>query len=426
MVNSEAESTNNTRRRQSDEIRLESWKAIANYLNRSVRTVRRWESDGNLPVRRQRHSRGASVYAFCSELDAWRRHNREADAVSLPEPPENHKEWRFAQLSRYAAILFIGAFVGTVVSRFVQPIQPIPNVESSPNVDPALTFAPAGDDDNLAIPASQIDNIAYWPENVARRVVSPILSAWAEGRMEDVLRESYKLSEQLPNFSPETQAYLIDHFVDISLAMGRVDDARRFAAVEPDSDRRYELQTRVLFALGDKDLMRAHLQSGDDFEDESTALFMAMAGLFDKAIALESALGTAETRSRKLDVILAMSSIESGDSMSAVSRLQAVTSVLEASDSGYYFVALDMLSGVLQSEGHLADSIRVLEKTMPERESAAHNSSGLFWLMCQRKLAKQYRIAGRESDAVRLENELRDVLIFSDESFPLAQSLTNS
>ena len=123
---------------------------------------------------------------------------------------------------------------------------------------------------------------------------------------------------------------------------------------------------------------------------------------------------------------LPLSSIESGDSMSAVSRLQAVTSVLEASDSGYYFVALDMLSGVLQSEGHLEDSIRVLEKTMPERESAAHNSSGLFWLMCQRKLAKQYRIAGRESDAIRLENELRDVLIFSDESFPLAQSLTNS
>jgi non-specific serine/threonine protein kinase len=53
--------------------RLESWKEIAAYLNRSVRTVRRWESGEGLPVHRHMHRSLASIYAYRSELDAWRR-----------------------------------------------------------------------------------------------------------------------------------------------------------------------------------------------------------------------------------------------------------------------------------------------------------------------------------------------------------------
>ena len=52
--------------------RLDSWKEIAAYLNRSVRTVRRWEADEGLPVHRHMHRSLGSVYAFRSEIDAWR------------------------------------------------------------------------------------------------------------------------------------------------------------------------------------------------------------------------------------------------------------------------------------------------------------------------------------------------------------------
>src|SRR2546426_585982 len=54
------------------EDRLDSWKEIAAYLNRSVRTVRRWEHEEGLPVHRHVHRTLASVYAHKSELDAWR------------------------------------------------------------------------------------------------------------------------------------------------------------------------------------------------------------------------------------------------------------------------------------------------------------------------------------------------------------------
>jgi TolB-like protein/tetratricopeptide (TPR) repeat protein len=51
--------------------RLDSWKAIASYLERDVRTVQRWEKELGLPVRRLQHQRQASVYALKSELDDW-------------------------------------------------------------------------------------------------------------------------------------------------------------------------------------------------------------------------------------------------------------------------------------------------------------------------------------------------------------------
>lgn len=64
--------------------RLDSWKEIAAYLNRGVRTVRRWEKDEGLPVHRHVHRAQGSVYAFKSEIETWRQ-----NAARLPaRPPE--------------------------------------------------------------------------------------------------------------------------------------------------------------------------------------------------------------------------------------------------------------------------------------------------------------------------------------------------
>jgi tetratricopeptide (TPR) repeat protein len=51
--------------------RLESWKEIAAYLNRDVRTTQRWEARLGLPVHRLQHGRPRSVFAYTAEIDAW-------------------------------------------------------------------------------------------------------------------------------------------------------------------------------------------------------------------------------------------------------------------------------------------------------------------------------------------------------------------
>jgi DNA-binding transcriptional regulator YiaG len=42
---------------------LESWKQIAAYLNRSERTVRRWEASEGLPVHRRGHQKQDTILA---------------------------------------------------------------------------------------------------------------------------------------------------------------------------------------------------------------------------------------------------------------------------------------------------------------------------------------------------------------------------
>jgi TolB-like protein len=50
---------------------LASWKEIAAYLNRGLRTVQRWEKLENLPVHRHIHEKSGSIYGYKMELDAW-------------------------------------------------------------------------------------------------------------------------------------------------------------------------------------------------------------------------------------------------------------------------------------------------------------------------------------------------------------------
>jgi len=64
---------------------LYSWKQIAAHLHRDVRTVQRWEKGENLPIYRHVHKSQASIYAFKTEIDAWRneRSSRPADPAAL-------------------------------------------------------------------------------------------------------------------------------------------------------------------------------------------------------------------------------------------------------------------------------------------------------------------------------------------------------
>lgn len=68
--------------------RLDSWKAIAAYLNRGVRTVRRWEREEGLPVHRHVHRVLGSVYAYTEEIDAWQQRDR--TPATSPDAARSH------------------------------------------------------------------------------------------------------------------------------------------------------------------------------------------------------------------------------------------------------------------------------------------------------------------------------------------------
>jgi len=75
----------------SDE-RLDSWKEIAAFLKRGVRTVQRWEREEGLPVHRHHHQKLGSVHGFESEITQWwnsRRRSLQEEASTRPKGQQN-------------------------------------------------------------------------------------------------------------------------------------------------------------------------------------------------------------------------------------------------------------------------------------------------------------------------------------------------
>lgn len=72
--------------------RLDSWKEIAAYLKRGVRTVQRWEQSDGLPVHRLGSERTGSVFAYKSELDAWWQARARSGNLPTPAPLEAERK----------------------------------------------------------------------------------------------------------------------------------------------------------------------------------------------------------------------------------------------------------------------------------------------------------------------------------------------
>jgi len=112
--------------------RLDSWKEIAVYLRRDIKTVQRWEKREGMPVHRHLHDKIGSVFAFRTELDDWARNRRlraqepplpaggESQKVSGPPLPDGRvARWQWAFTAVLAA-LGIGLAVALTIQRFTR------------------------------------------------------------------------------------------------------------------------------------------------------------------------------------------------------------------------------------------------------------------------------------------------------------------
>lgn len=67
---------------------LNGWKEISRHIDRSVRTVQRWEIQLGLPVYRPALRDRSAVMAFSDELEGWIRHS-EVAAPHIEEDDES-------------------------------------------------------------------------------------------------------------------------------------------------------------------------------------------------------------------------------------------------------------------------------------------------------------------------------------------------
>ncbi|HKW97879.1 MAG TPA: tetratricopeptide repeat protein [Bryobacteraceae bacterium] len=92
--------------------RLDSWKEIAAYLNRTERTVHRWEEREGLPVHRQQHEKRSSVFAYTGELDAWREAREGGGALPAnAELPASTAAHRWVWIATAAVLVACASFM---------------------------------------------------------------------------------------------------------------------------------------------------------------------------------------------------------------------------------------------------------------------------------------------------------------------------
>lgn len=72
---------------------LDSWKEIARYLGKDVKTCQRWEKERGLPVHRLEGSKRSRVFAYPEELTAWLQKNDVVGpaANGAPRPPKERR-----------------------------------------------------------------------------------------------------------------------------------------------------------------------------------------------------------------------------------------------------------------------------------------------------------------------------------------------
>src|SRR5690349_9117230 len=95
--------------------RLDSWKEIAAYLRRDVRTVQRWHDRAGLPVHRHIDAKQRGVFAFRCELDDWANRSRSAvEDESAPPPSSDPRRRGLVPFTWFPAVAVTLLFVAAV------------------------------------------------------------------------------------------------------------------------------------------------------------------------------------------------------------------------------------------------------------------------------------------------------------------------
>ena len=152
--------------------RLESWKEIAAYLGKTVRTTQRWEAEG-LPVRREVHGSRGYIFAYTSELDAWLAARQTETATAEPSAPVPAP----APVSKTPWALWAGTCAITILIAFLLAAR------SPRRAEPVWVLVAAADNRSGN---QDLDSI---PLLLSRDIgASPGIYAVPQERLEDTLR----------------------------------------------------------------------------------------------------------------------------------------------------------------------------------------------------------------------------------------------
>jgi hypothetical protein len=136
----------------SEDTRLDTWKEIAAYLGKDVRTAIRWEQERGLPVHRIPGQKRSGVFAWKSEVDRWRGMAHEPEAAAPATSPADSRSWsRIPVLG--GAVPAIAVIVVSVTA-FLSVPAPVPKLSKPARL--AVSARPGSEISHLVASASGI------------------------------------------------------------------------------------------------------------------------------------------------------------------------------------------------------------------------------------------------------------------------------
>jgi tetratricopeptide (TPR) repeat protein len=124
---------------------FDSWKEIAAYLKRSVKTCQRWESELGLPIRRSDGASKAKIFASKDEIDRWQRKTQHLDEETPAKGLQAGRRKKFRWICISAGVVVILVALTAIVWR----VFPVGSSVSPLPINPSLAVldfeTPLGD-----------------------------------------------------------------------------------------------------------------------------------------------------------------------------------------------------------------------------------------------------------------------------------------
>jgi pentatricopeptide repeat protein len=431
------------------EDRLDSWKEIAAYLGRDVKTVQRWEKRERMPVHRHVHDKRGSVYALGPELDSWIQSRRprlaedaedqKAEAPTAVDTGRGHGATLQARgwlaLAGVAVLVLLSA--AYVISRghaasLVKPkitslaVLPLKNLSG----DPAQEYLADGMTEALIGRLSRIHDLRVISRTSVMRFKNPQLSvpeiatmlgvdAIVEG---SVMREGNRIrvTAQLirgstdGHFWSQTYDREIQDVFTLQSALAQSiaekvevtvsgDEHERLTAARQVSPEVYESYLKGRFAFNEGN-SKAQIEESIPYFEQAIQRDATFAPAYVGLATAYSNLGTVfiggapdETRPKVMNA--------------ARKALELDPNLAEAHV---------LLANVLQEQWHWADAESEYRRALElnPNDADAHNGLAL-WLLCQGRTdeAVAWARRGRELDPLAASSELIGWILFQSRRY---------
>ncbi|MGC1106897.1 MAG: hypothetical protein WA876_10185 [Candidatus Acidiferrales bacterium] len=183
--------------------RLDSWKAIALYLKRDVRTVQRWEATEGLPVYRHQHSKLGSVYAHKSEIDAWWEARQPVSRQRPVETDHSQRHGRAPLEISYSQLAIYAILIVALVFSIIKAKQMFLNRQVAPS-----TAARPRPPTIAVLPFQSLSNTSA-DNNLALEITKSLINVCSQSKGLRVIDQSLVMSFEGSTDSPQHIAQLL-------------------------------------------------------------------------------------------------------------------------------------------------------------------------------------------------------------------------